>query len=457
MRNICCCILLLLCAGSAISQQSQNIQLLYTWSDSTLPATSFHDNTYNEIWGYANNGKEYAIIGSTMGTHIFDITDIGNVDTTVFIPGESTGTMMVHRDYDTYQGYLYIVSDENQGGGINSTLKIVNLNALPDSAPVVFNSDTFFTRSHNIFIDTSKARLYTCGGDNNNGLRVFSLSNPVSPFEMVNFTVAGSYAHDVYVRNDTAFANCGTDGLFIYNFSNITSPQLIGSLTSYPDSGYNHSGWLNPAGNIYALADETFGMKVKLVDVSDLGNITVPSTVFSGVDALSIPHNLIFKDNFLYVSHYNDGLYIYDISDANNPVKKGFYDTSTEPHISGNYRGAWGVYPFLPSGKVLVSDMQNGLFVFDVSAAVGVPDNLNVVDRIEIVPNPFDDEVKIEFGNSQKGVVKIQLFDMYGNKVVDKSVRGNTTINTDRLSTGMYILKAIGDGVKFNKKLIKVN
>ena len=355
------------------AQDSMNVSLLFQWNDTALPSSSAHNNRYNEIWGVAINGREYAIIGSTMGTHIFDVTNPNNVDTTAFIPGAVQGSQIIHRDYHDYNGYLYIVADEG-----NSTLQIADLNYLPDSVVVVYDSDNLFSTVHNIFIDTVTAKLYACGvRPSLNDLEVYSLDSIIptllTPYNMNEFV------HDIYVKNDTGYINDGNSGLFIVDFTNDTSPQIIGSLTSYLQQGYNHSGWLNEDGTIYALADETFGMDIKILDVTDLSNISVLDTIDSGVHPLSVPHNLIIEDNFLFVSYYNDGLYIFDITDPGNPVKVGYYDTSTEPHVQGNYRGAWGIYPSLPSGIVLISDMQNGLFVFDASDALtSIPNSLNV-------------------------------------------------------------------------------
>ena len=64
------------------------------------------DNAYNEVWGYARDGKEYAIIGSTMGTHIFDVTDAVNSHEVVFIPGRVQGPSLIHRDFHDYDQYL---------------------------------------------------------------------------------------------------------------------------------------------------------------------------------------------------------------------------------------------------------------------------------------------------------------------------------------------------------------
>ncbi|MBT5771497.1 MAG: hypothetical protein HOI08_01695, partial [Flavobacteriaceae bacterium] len=52
---------------------SDNINLLYNWSDYTLPINSL-GGSYTDVYGVAINGGEYAVIGSTMGAHIIDVT-----------------------------------------------------------------------------------------------------------------------------------------------------------------------------------------------------------------------------------------------------------------------------------------------------------------------------------------------------------------------------------------------
>ena len=113
------------------------------------------------------------------------------------------------------------------------------------------------------------------------------------------------HVHDAYVRNDTAYLNCGNDGFRIIDFHYLDllggSPIELASLTSYPDNGYNHSGWLNHDGTIYAMQDENHGYDVKLLDVSDFNNISVLSTFSSGVDPQSMAHNGIIKDSSIWL------------------------------------------------------------------------------------------------------------------------------------------------------------
>ena len=205
---------------------------------------------------------------------------------------------------------MYIVCDEDSQLTL-STLQIVDLSYLPDSAPVVYNSNALFRNSHNIFIDSTNARLYACGvRPSFNPLEIYDLTDPVNPVLIETYNRGG---HDVYVRNDTAYLNDGYQGFFAVDFETPGNPISLGNITSYTDSGYNHSGWLSEDGNVYALADENFGLSIKLLDVSDLSNMSVLSTISSGVDPLSIPHNLIIKGAILYASYYNDGLYLFNI------------------------------------------------------------------------------------------------------------------------------------------------
>ena len=206
---------------------------------------------------------------------------------------------MIHRDYHDFAGYLYVVCDE----GSSSTLQIIDITNLPSSVNIVYDSNALFTKSHNIYIDTSTAKLYACAS--NSAMDVYSLSTPTSPTLIYSYNGVG-HVHDAFVRNDSAYLNCGNDGLRIFDFSNVNQlgdhPILLGSLTSYPDAGYNHSGWLNNDGTIYIMQDENHGYDVKILDVSDLNNITVLSTFNSGVDQNSMAHNGIIKGCLLYTS-----------------------------------------------------------------------------------------------------------------------------------------------------------
>ena len=437
------------------AQSINNVNLLFNWADTSLPGSTAYNNTYNEIWGLAINGREYAVIGSTMGTHFFDVTDVTDVRYIDFIPGGEQGPVVVHRDYHDFNGYLYMVCDE----GNNSTLQIADLQYLPDSVHLVYDSKTIINKSHNIFIDTATARLYVCSIKKGNGtvaaMSIYSLADPLAPLFLADWNGAG-HVHDAYVINDTAFLNCGYDGLHIVDFTNPTMPVKLDEMKSYPQQGYNHSGWLSEDRSIYIFTDENPSLGLKVCDATDLSDLKIESIIKSGVDTNSMAHNVIIKDKIAYISYYHDGLYMFNVTDPKNPKKIGWYDTYTYPdHLS--YRGAWGVYPFLPSGNVLISDMQFGLFVFDVSDAVGIHSISAQMEGLRIFPNPAGDFLNI---NLPATGTYIQVYDILGNVVIEKNISQSGNFRLDlpaQMSEGVYFIKAVKGSKTYTQKFIKVN
>jgi choice-of-anchor B domain-containing protein len=454
MKHFYTAALLTLFSVNVLAQDSMNCELVFHWSDPEIPGSWAFDNAYNEIWGYAADGHEYAIIGTTEGTHIFDITIPSEAEQVQFIEGEVTGPNIIHRDFHDYAGYLYIVADEGA-----SSLQIVDLSGLPDEVNVVYDSGSLFQRSHNIFIDGDNKILYSCGG--NNQFNLYDLSDPTDPQLIVDcgddvtgWSSSAGYVHDVYVEDNIAYCN-GADGLYVVDFSNPTDPVFLATLTDYPESGYNHSGWLHEEGQYYALADETHGTRIKLLDVSDMTDIEVVSFMASGVDEESIVHNLIFQDDILHVSHYYDGYYAFDISDPNNPEVLAYYDTSEIPH-DNSYEGAWGVYPFLPSGRVLVSDMQEGLFVFEVN----LPTNVSEISSKSqtLFPNPAVAGTTLTLSNPSSEITTIDLFAMDGALVGSSQLAAamtNFKLPTT-LSKGIYTAKVmVGSTAEIIKLVVR--
>lgn len=442
---------ILLLVGMSLQVEAQNhinMDSLFNWQNTSLVPSTAHFNTYNEIWGYAKDEVEYAIIGTTAGTHIFDVTIPATSTEVEFIEGAVMGPSIVHRDYHDHDDYLYMVCDEGP-----STLQIADLRFLPDSAPLVYDSDALFSRSHNIFIDTSSARMYVCGGTVQ--FAVYSLVEPTNPTLLVNcptevpFWSTIGYVHDTYVRGDTAYLNAGERGLFVVDFSDLNDIKMLGSIDTYTQSGYNHSGWLMKDQPYYALADETHGMDVKILDVSDFTDIEVEDTIGTNVHQFSIPHNLIYRDNLLFVSYYFDGLYVFDCADPEQPTLAGYYDTSTEIHQNGVYRGCWGVYPFLPSGNILASDMQTGLWIFGSESLSAVEDASSSQD-FNVYPNPTSEFVFIP--KSMIGA-EYELIDVKGS-VVSIGVL-NSALRLHKLPDGLYLLKAKKGESTATTRLIK--
>lgn len=447
-------------------QQSFNTNLVFEWKDELLYAGE-SGLIYNEVWGYAKNGREYGIIGSKKGTHILDITNIKKPELLVFIPGAYDNA--INRDYHDFNGYLYMVCDQGP-----STLQIVDLHYLPDSAPVVYDSDELFSRCHNIFIDSSTAHLYACSVTKKVGvddvlidLEIFDLTESHIPELLLSYDRADvDPFHDIYVKNDTAIGNNGRTGLFFYDFTDMTKPEIITSITSYDDQGYNHAGYTSEDGKYYYFGDETHGTDLKVVDISSYEDPEVVYLFNSGRNGdLTVAHNLVVKDNLLFVSYYHEGLQIYNLDDPAKPRKVGHYytfdiekdKTGTEPYSYPGFSGAWGVYPLLPNGFILVSDRNSGLFAIDISP-IDKRHHAVLYDKKTVFPNPMTTSVKLVYPSNK--IIKVELFDING-KFIEEAVNlqdiyGVTEVNFSQLLTqGYYILKVEAEDETFTLKLLK--
>ena len=464
--------------------QAQEATLLAHWEDPSLVGSSAYDNTYNEVWGIVANNREFAIIGSTAGTHFIDVTEPENIHEVAFVAGTVQGPSIIHRDYHDYQCYLYAVADE----GFNSTIQVIDYSNLPDAVEVVYDSQEFFYRSHNIFIDTSAARLYAapCVTTSNNyiPLRILSLENPEAPALLADIqNIEGNSIggmHDLYVRENIAYMNIG-GGFMVADLTDAQSPVYLGGLTSYPQQGYNHSGWLTDDGDTYYMADETHNMDLKAIDISDFTDIEVVNTFDAeSTENGSIPHNLIVRGDYLYVSYYYDGLQVYDISAPQNPQRVFHYDTYLEPNMT-SYKGAWGVFPYLPSGNILISDMQTGLYVFEKIdntitgefAALGTSGNCEVdivsvqvadlpFNDVQISPLPFDQQINIAFSLNESQNIQFALLDQTGRTIRQLA---NETFTAGQqqvaytisdLPAGMYFLELQGETQRAVYKVVSL-
>lgn len=432
-------------------QVSWNVQLLSSWNDSNIPFNGKH-RTYNEVWGFAINGGEYGVIGSREGTYIIEVTYPEYPRLVRFIPGAAGD--VTNRDYHDYAGYLYMVADQGE-----SSLQIVDLHDLPDSVSVIYDSDTLFNRSHNIFIDSVAARLYACSvkkGDSTSDLQIYSLQIPDQPELLLDYDAVSAF-HDVYVKNDTAFGNNQREGLFVYDFTDLDKPEVIAALTDYPEKGYNHSGWVSRNGKYYFFADETPGSDIKVCDITDITDIEVVNTFNSGVAEDAMVHNVIVMGDFLYVSYYHDGFQLFDIIDPQFPVKAGFYDTYLGSDHDGG-KGAWGVYPFLPSGVVLISDREKGLYVLDASQALEEARRVRPEPRFDIFPNPFNTHLTISILEGQE-ITSVTIYDLQGRKLLeDTPVISDNTYRwnaVSSLSAGVYIVRLEGRNAVMTKRLVK--
>ena len=310
----------------------------------------------SDCWGWqAPDGREYAIMGVAAGIAFVNVTDGYVAD---IVPGPTSGCGTVFwRDMVNYGQYLYCVSE---CVGLNEGLMIIDMQYLPDSVHLVtaYKPPSGGRTSHNLSIDTAKGFAYIVR-PGYNGFRVVDLSNPVAPVELPAVTTPD--IHDVFARNDTVWVAEGFARSFsVWNMADKQNPQLIVRV-SVPNGGYVHNIWPTGDGRHVVTTEETANQTIKVWNVEDYQNVSLVAQ-FLGPSGLA--HNAQCEGDTVFVSHYESGIVVFDITNPTTPLQLARYDTWASGE-QPEFNGAWGVFPHTASGKVYGSNLDGRLFVLE--------------------------------------------------------------------------------------------
>lgn len=350
----------------------------------------------SNIWGFVdrNDNREYAVIGLNRGTAVVEVTNpeapqvVGTVAAT---NNSSWRELKVYQFFDQQQNrwkaYVYVVSDVIGSPGI----QIIDLTALPASVSLAATYSGI-SQQHTVYLSNADYAtgvalagatpyLYVNGGSARNGaFQAFSLANPTAIAPASTPATGAEYTHDgtSMLITDSRVSACRTghnpcevyidfneDSVDIWDMTNKASPLQISS-TPYQGSGYTHSGWWTEDKRFVFIQDEfdeiDFGhnSRVRTMDLSDLRNPVI-SVSWTG-STPAIDHNGYTKRGLYYMSSYRRGLVILDVTDPRALEEVAFFDTFPLDN-DANFNGAWGTYPFFPSGTIVVSDIESGLFI----------------------------------------------------------------------------------------------
>lgn len=321
-----------------------------------------YDDGLSDIWGYVDStGIEYALVavkgpsGGLGGISIVSLED-PEVPEEVFY---ATGTASTWRDIKTYNGYAYVTTEATDG------LMIIDLTSLPDETGITYSTfwGDLWTSAHNLYIDENGI-LYIFGANRDNGgVIMYDLNDdPLLPEEIGDYEAA--YVHDGMARGDTLYTGNIYEGTFsVVDIADKTDPIYLGGAET--PSSFCHNVWVSDDGDYVYSTDEVAGAFIAGYDISDLDDVEETDRVQFDPGSSTIVHNAFVLDDYVITSYYKAGVTIHDVSDPENIIQTGHYDTS--PLSGSGYGGAWGVYPFLPSGNLLVSDIEEGLVVLGPS------------------------------------------------------------------------------------------
>jgi len=366
--------------GFAGAYPCSNIDLL-----AFMPIASIGNANTNDLWGWTDSGsgREFALIGMVNGLSFVEVT---NPTAPVYLgrlpPHTANSTW---RDVDVYANHAFVGSEASGHGmqvfALSQLLTVTN-------PPVVFSETAHyngFGNSHTITINYTTGFAFAVGtGTCSGGLHMVNIQNPTSP------TNAGCYSGDGYTHETQCVIYTGpdtqhqgkeicmasnVDTITIVDVTNKGAPVMI-SKTGYAGSGYTHQGWLTADQTYFLLDDEldeqNFGHNTR-TRVWNVSNLDAPVIIgiFDG-PTTAIDHNLYIKGNFSYHATYRAGLRILDITNvASGSLSEVAYFDVYPSSNSASFNGAWGNYPYFPSGVVIVSGIEQGLFVLQPNLGGG--------------------------------------------------------------------------------------
>jgi choice-of-anchor B domain-containing protein len=349
--------------GDAGGFPAENMTLL-SW----IPLNNFpnEQRSGNDCWGYVSpSGREYALFGMQSGFSVLDITDPTYPRQIGFIPGASS----LWRDIKVVGHYAYGVSE----GGLG--IQVIDLSEVDDGVVthVQNKMQQGHSTTHNIAANTDSGYLYLCGANvGNGGLVAVSTADPANP------TIVGAwtsrYVHDAQIISYTEGPMAGREIAYVCTTSNgvdvldVTDKSNMFRIGGhrYPGARYCHQAWASSDLQHLFVNDEmdegnAFSVTTThVLDISDPTRPTEVGTFTSG--ATSTDHNLYVVGDLAFEANYTSGLRVFDVSNPLAATQIAYLDTSPNRDEIG-YHGAWSTYPFFPSGTILISDIESGLFM----------------------------------------------------------------------------------------------
>ena len=294
------------------------------------PGASFGAG-YSACWSYIHgDGREYAILGTTNGTAIYNVTNPYAVYRVGLIPGPSSPW----REMKSWRNWIYIVTE---GSGAGTGLQIVRMTN--PEAPVLAATYTgSFTTAHTVSIDTTRA-LLVCNGTRllsgqANGMRILSIASPEAPVE-VGWWPGGTipvstdeYVHDCVPVGNRIYAASIYPGIQrVLDFTNPAAVTQIKAWT-YP-GGFTHNCWPDPTQGWLYVTDEVNGEPLKIFNIADVMNPVQVNAITSNPQA--IVHNAHVQGSELFLSNYTEGIRLLDLEDPAHPAEFGWADSYPGP------------------------------------------------------------------------------------------------------------------------------
>jgi hypothetical protein len=267
------------------------------------------------------------------------------------------------------------------------SMDILNLNQ--PSNPQIVSSLNLPGAVENIYKQGFLA--FACVLGDSSGLYIINVSDPLNP-RLISHFFAELPMH-VFAIDTIAYLQTPYDLIFI-NIADVTSPQEI---VRWGDHGYL-ADFVLKDNFAYVLGS----FRLFIIDIS---NPTIPSV--QGYYDCGNNTDIVAQSNYIYLSHYFDGLKIVNISDPANPFLQASRPKSGAPYSI-----------YVNNNLIYVADTYSlGIYRFQPTE---IEENAVLPIRTSLrqnFPNPFNTQTTIQYDLPKAAMVTLEIFDILGRKI----------------------------------------
>ena len=238
---------------------------------------------------------------------------------------------------------------------------------------------TMATDAHTVFLDGTMA--YSVDGMRAE-LDIFDIADPRAPIQRAAFEVPGlpsfSGFHDLYAAGGFVYLSTFGYGLVVVDARAPSAPVVAGMTAEDPSRRYWHSPWVTQVAGkpVIVHGDEFAGPEsgVRLLD-GDPASPTYLGTLgdWHLRDDIST-HNVMAHGATVYLSHYQDGIRVLDITNPATPTQLGYFNTWSEDiATAAAFSGAIGLDLDVARRRIYVADLLRGFLVLQGTETVFPP------------------------------------------------------------------------------------
>lgn len=365
-------------------------------------------------------------MGGDTAIEIIDISDPTNPQFTSLALIDTSSAAF---DCRVWNSKLYIADGRSWGGNFSVVYDISDI-----TNPIYLDT---FPSAHNITIDDRGFMYASCSG-----LRILDLNtSPTKPELLFYDGRSGIGCHDIAIF-DTLLANFQGESwpykVDFYSISDPYNPIKVDSLAAN-GIGFSHSGAFTKDGKHLLICnekDEGVQEDVTIWDITTPANAVKVAHI---TDNFATAHNVIMHDTLAYFSYYHAGFRVYNFADPTSPSLIYEQLTDTLPLDAPPFEGAFGVAGPTSKGHILISDRENGLFIFKTPlSSITSIDPITLKEGTNIYPTVLTHNSHLEV-SSNSLILSVELINTKGEKVIQ--LTGNST------SSQKFLIGNIPEGI----------